>query len=79
MCQACPGGWLIKGSYERLVRQKIAVLTFPSDRFEGIGHLENVEELVPFKSLERQDVASGEAPHSVSPLSALGGYGLRLL
>jgi hypothetical protein len=62
--KACSGGWLIERRHQCLVGEEICVSALSCDRLEAVCDLEEVEELVPFEVLEREDVASGEAAHA---------------
>jgi hypothetical protein len=73
MSETGAGRRLIERRDHRLVCEEIGVPTLPSDGFETIGDLEEVEELVPFEILERKDVASGKATHACPPSGWLDG------
>ena len=66
---------LVEGRQQRLVREQIGVAPVLRDRRKLVADLEDPLELVPLKVLERQDVATQEAPHLCVPLSRIGGTG----
>ncbi len=61
------GRRLVEGRDQRLVLQQVAVAAVAGDRLELLGHLEDAEELVPLEVLERENVATTEAAHRLSP------------